>query len=190
MCHAAGLMASRSQPVWMDVAGLFTVERLLSPGCHRETARVWQHVCLSPKQFAACNQVLGAARIQTVPAAVAKVGVLCVACGGKVCCSCLRVWWIASATPTTICGPGAGILVCIASSQPVTGEGACTANWCVLRLYHTITLRVDVFRSRNYELHAGVADAACRFGDAWYDPSVKPCSWFVQMACQYGGADA
>ena len=72
----------------------------------------------------------------------------------------------------------------------MTGEGACTANWCVLRLYHTITLRVDVIRSRFYELHAGVADAACRFGDAWYDPSVKPCSWFVQMACQYGGADA
>ena len=70
----------------------------------------------------------------------------------------------------------------------MTGEGACTANWCVLRLCHT--LRVDVIRSRNYELHAGVADAACRFGDAWYDPSVKPCSWFVQMACQYGGADA
>ena len=50
----------------------------------------------------------------------------------------------------------------------------------------------DDWRAEHYTVEVSHIDTSCKFGNQWYHPSkpdaVKPCSWFQQMACKYGGA--
>ena len=47
--------------------------------------------------------------------------------------------------------------------------------------------------SKDYAAEMSFYDVTCRSGDSWYSnypEAEKPCSWYREMACQYGGDGA